>query len=290
MKEQRLLFLLLLTTFSLSAQVKGVVLDSISGKPVAYAAVIYENSRICVNTDENGNFVLPKNDSLNFIRVLNLGYFDRKTLKKPNLIVKLSPKTYELNDVIVTDKRYNEELIIGEINKIKTGYGNGGTSHMWAKLFKFEDSYYEYKHLKEIKFITKSRVKNSKLKLRLFTIDSLNEIKNDLIKEDIIITCKKGKQLQTIDISKFNVLFPEEGLMVGFENLVIEENKFEYNYTMEGKKGKIKGIRYEPSIKGFFSKEATVYSINNNKAFLIKYKPRNEQDFLDISIQITLTN
>lgn len=265
-------------------------MDSISGKPIAYAAVLYENSKIGVNTDENGNFVLPQKDSLNIIHVSNLGYFDKKVSKSPNIIIKLASKTYELNEIVLTDNRNNEELVIGEIKKIKTGYGNGGTSHMWAKLFKFEDNYYEYKHLKEIKFITKSRVKNSKLKFRLFTIDSLNEIKNDLIKEDIVITCKKGKQLQTIDISKFNVLFPVEGLMVGFENLVIEENKFEYVYTMEGKKGKFNGVRYEPSIKGFFSKEASVYSITKDKAYLFTAKPKKEQDFSDLSIQLTLTN
>jgi hypothetical protein len=290
MKEQRLLFLLLLTTLSLSAQVKGVVLDSISGKPIAYAAVIYENSRIGVNTDEKGNFILPQKDSLNLIHVSNLGYFDKKTSKSPNIIIKLAPKTYELNEVVVTDKRNNEELVIGEIKKKGSGYGNGGTSHMWAKLFNFEEKFYEFKYLKEIKFITKSRVKNSKLKLRLFIIDSLNIIQKDLVIEDIIITCNKGKQLQTIDLSKYNISFPEEGLMIGFENLVIEENKYEYNYTMEGKKGKFKGISYEPSIKGFFNKEPSVYSINNNKAFLMINKPRNEQDFHDISLQITLTN
>jgi hypothetical protein len=284
------ILLLLLISFSLSAQVKGVVLDSTSGKPIAYAAVLYENSRIGVNTNENGNFILPHKDSLNIIHVSNLGYFDKKITKSSDLIIKLAPKAYELNEVVVTDKRNNEELVIGEIKKNKTSYVNGGTSHMWAKLFKFEESFHEYKHLKEIKFITKSRVKNSKIKLRLFTIDSLNRINTDLIKEDIIITCKKGKQLQTIDITKYNILFPEEGLMIGFENLIIEQNKYEFTYTMEGKKGKFNGISYEPSIKGFFNKEPTVYSIIKNKAYLFTVKPIKEKDFNDMSIQLTLTN
>jgi hypothetical protein len=48
------IILLLLISFSLSAQVKGVVKDSISGKPIAYAAVMYENPKIGLNTDENG--------------------------------------------------------------------------------------------------------------------------------------------------------------------------------------------------------------------------------------------
>ncbi|WP_264560033.1 carboxypeptidase-like regulatory domain-containing protein [Flavobacterium sp. N2270] len=291
MKEKRFLSLILfIAAFSLSAQVKGIVLDSISDKPIVYAAVMYENSKIGVNTDENGNFILPQKDSLNIIHASNLGYFDKKISKDSNLIIKLAPKIYNLNEVVVTDKRNNEELIIGDIKKKGTGFSNGGTSHIWAKLFQFEDKFYVFKHVKEIKFITNSRVKNSILKLRLFTIDSLNIIKDDLIKEDIIITCKKGKQIQTIDISEYNIIFPEEGLMIGFENLVIEENKFEYIYTIEGQKGKHKGISYEPKIKGFFNNEATVYSISNNKAFLMIYKAKNQEGFHDISLQITLTN
>jgi len=282
--------ILLLISLSLSAQVKGVVLDSISGKPIAYAAVLYENSRIGVNTNENGNFILPLKDSLNIIHVSNLGYFDKKISKSSNLIINLAPKTYELNEVIVTDKKGNEEIIIGEINKPKTGYSNGGTSHIWAKLFKFEDEFYEFKYIKNISFMTKSRVKDSKIKIRIFTIDSLGEIENNLVNEDIIITCKKGKHIQMIDVSKYNILFPEEGLMIGFENLIIDQNKYEYNYTMEGKKGKFKGISYEPSIKGFFSKEASVYSITKNKAYLFTAKPKKEKDFHDMSIQITLSN
>lgn len=281
---------LLLTTFSLSAQVKGVVLDSISGKPIAYAAVLYENSRIGVNTNENGNFILPHKDSLNIIHVSNLGYFDKKISKSSDLIIKLAPKTYELNEVIVTDKKNNEEIIIGEIKKPKTGYSNGGTSHIWAKLFKFEDKFYEFKYVKNISFMTKSRVKDSKIKIRIFTTDSLGEIENNLINEDIIITCKKGKHIQMIDVSKYNILFPEEGLMIGFENLIIEQNKYEYTYTMEGKKGKFNGISYEPSIKGFFNKEPTVYSITKNKAYLFTAKPIKEKDFHDMNIQLTLSN
>ena len=75
---KQILFLLLLS-FSISAQVKGVVKDSISGKPIAYAVVIYENSKIGVNTDENGKFELPKNDAIQNIEISNLGYNDEES-------------------------------------------------------------------------------------------------------------------------------------------------------------------------------------------------------------------
>jgi hypothetical protein len=290
MKEQRLLFLLLLTTLSLSAQIKGVVLDSISGKPIAFAAVIYENSRIGVNTDENGNFLLPQKDSLNLIHFSNLGYFDKKIFKTSNLIIKLAPKTYELNEVVVIGKLNTQELVLGELKKDGTSYGNGGTSHMWGSFFNFEKGNKTFQFVKEIKFITRSRVKNSKIRLRIFTIDSLKEIDTDILEDEIIITCKKGKQLQTIDFTSYNLVFPKEGLMIAFESLVIEENKFEYNTTIEGKKGKFKRVTYEPHIVGYFDSEPNVYLIKNNKASLFNFQPKGYKTYHNISLQLTLTN
>lgn len=286
--KQTILFLLI--SFSLSAQVNGVVLDSISGKPIAYASVIYENTKIGVNTDDKGNFSLLENDTIQYLEITNLGYNSKRVLKSDAITIKLSQKVYELNEIIVSAKKNNSEITVGEIRKSQTGYNNGGISHMWAKFFKYEDKFSEFKYLKEIKFITKSRVKNAKLKLRIVTKDSLNAINNDLIQEDVLVTCKKGKQIQTIDVSKYNIIFPEEGLMIAFENLIIEENKYEYNYTKEGEKGKFKGVFYEPSIKGYFNHEANVYSITNNKAYLITYKPKSLNGFHDLSVQITLTN
>lgn len=291
MKEKRFLSLLiLLTTLYLSAQVKGVVLDSISGKPIAYAAVLYENSRIGVNTDENENFVLPQKDSLNIIHVSNLGYFDKKISKSSDLIIKITPKTYELNEVVVIGKLNTQELVLGELIKDGTSYGNGGTSHMWGRFFKFEKENKTFQFIKEIKFITRSRVKNSKIKLRIFTIDSLKEIETDILEDEIIITCKKGKQLQTIDLTSYNLVFPKEGLMVAFESLVIEENKFEYNATIEGKKGKFKRVTYEPHIIGYFDSEPNVYLIKDNKASLFNFQPKGYKMYHNISLQLTLTN
>jgi hypothetical protein len=289
MKEKRLLTLFfLLISISLSAQVKGVVLDSVSGKPIAYAAVMYENSKIGVNTDEYGVFLLPKNDTIKHIQITNLGYNSKTVLTNNELTLKLSPSIYQLNEIVVIRKQNNKQIIIGDLKKKGSSYGNGGTSHMWGIKFPYKSENEIFKFIKEVKFITKSRVKNSKLKLRIFTIDSLNEIEKNILEDEIIITCKKGKQLQTIDLSNYNLVFPKEGLLIAFENIIVEENKFEYNYTMEGKKGNFKGVSYEPSILGYFDSQPNVYSIKNNKAHLLTNKPNTKDGFHNLSVQLTL--
>jgi CarboxypepD_reg-like domain len=49
---------LLLISFSISAQIKGVVKDSISGKPIPYVNILVENENIGTTSEENGEFVI----------------------------------------------------------------------------------------------------------------------------------------------------------------------------------------------------------------------------------------
>ena len=50
--------MLLLMSFCVSAQVKGVVKDSISGKPIPYATIFIENENTGTTTEIDGSFTL----------------------------------------------------------------------------------------------------------------------------------------------------------------------------------------------------------------------------------------
>ena len=66
--------LLFLFTISATAQIKGVVRDSITKEPIAYAAIVYENTEIGTNANEKGEFELTKHESNFIINVSCLGY------------------------------------------------------------------------------------------------------------------------------------------------------------------------------------------------------------------------
>ncbi len=286
---KQILFLLLIS-FSLSAQIKGVVKDSISGKPIAYAAVLYENSKIGVNTDENGNFELPKNDVIQNIQISNLGYNSKTILKRNDLIISLSPKTYELKEVVVEAKQNTKQIELGKLKTGNVSFSNSGTANLWGSFFPYTLRNITFKFIKEVKFITKSRKTNSKIKFRLFTLNSTTNEVTNLLDEEIIITCEKGKQIHTVNLTSYNLVFPTEGLMVAFENLVIEENKFEYTESVKGQKEKMNVVKYEPSIVGYNDEEPNVYSIYKNKASLLNFKEKPSTKQPNLSLQLTLTN
>lgn len=76
------ILLLLLTTFSLSAQVKGVVLDSISGKPIAYVGVFTSKPELNFSADEKGKFEVEGFQKTDTLWFFTTGYQIKKILVK----------------------------------------------------------------------------------------------------------------------------------------------------------------------------------------------------------------
>ena len=56
------LFFFFLFSLSLSAQIKGVVTDSLSGKPIPFVSVWSENQNIGTTSEEDGTFTINTNE------------------------------------------------------------------------------------------------------------------------------------------------------------------------------------------------------------------------------------
>jgi hypothetical protein len=119
--------------------------------------------------------------------------------------------------------------------------------------------------VKKIKIKTRSRVNNAKFKIRIFSVNKEGFPGNDLLDEDIIVTVKKGKKNNLIDISNFKLVFPEEGLFVAYEVLKIESNKYEFEYTEYNSKKLIKKIYYAPDFECNLVVEQNTYHFRNGK-------------------------
>ena len=112
MKRLRLLFLLVnLVAF---AQTKGVVKDSISGKPIPYVNIWVQNENIGTTSQEDGTFEINTNDKSKKLSFNAIG-FEKKivTISNSNLVL-LKPVEYQLDEVVIV-KRFGTKLI--EIGK-----------------------------------------------------------------------------------------------------------------------------------------------------------------------------
>jgi hypothetical protein len=233
-------------TISLTAQIRGVVKDSISSEPIPYVNIWVENETIGTTSETNGSFSLDIKEEKVLV-FSALGYEIKKASSKSELIL-LKPKVFELNEVVIEQPKFKNEIEIGtklQKNSIRISDQVGNIK---GRYFPFQKEYKETKFIRKIKIFTKSEITNSKFKLRILSVDINGFPDTDMINEDIIITVKKGKSENIINLEEYNFVFPERGIFVVFETLFLDENKRQYKSYNEFTKQKSQLNIYEPGL------------------------------------------
>ena len=216
-------FFFLFLSFSLSAQIRGVVKDSISGEPISYVNIWVENETTGTTSEANGSFSLDvKKDKTIVFSVLG---FEKKKLKGTDVgIVQLNPIAYELDEVIVLDKKESKQVEIGNIkNAIFQSFDNG--PKVEAKYFPYKDSYTKTKYIKEVTIFTDSRIDNATIKIHFYSVDQNGAPGPELLTKDFIVNLKKGVIKHRFSVADYDLVFPKNGLFVAYEKLLIESNK-----------------------------------------------------------------
>lgn len=222
-------FFLLFSCF-VSAQIKGVVKDSLTGKPIPYVNIWVENENIGSTSEGNGTFFInttAKNKKLIFS---TLG-FEKKIIKASEVSeVNLKPMAYSLDEVVISKSIGTKKIEIGKTNsEIYQAFDNG--PKIDTKFFPYFSSYKKTKYLKQVSIYTDSRIENAIIKIHFYTVDSNGFPGEELLDKDFVVTVKKGTRINRFDLTEFNLKFPKNGLFVGFEKLMIEKNKTEKTIT-----------------------------------------------------------
>ena len=292
MKNNILFIWFILISFSLSAQIKGVVVDE-SGKPIPYVNIWVEGENIGTTSQEDGTFIIICNEEKVLV-FSAIGYENKKTALNNIKQIVLKSKTFSLNEVVITTLKNSKELEIGGAKKIHHTQLSGDKPWIYAKLFPFEAIYDETPFLKKIIFFSNSEKNNAKLKIRFFQLeDSIPT--NDLMEEDIIVTVKKGMRKNVIDISKYKLRIPKNGVLVGLEWLIIPENFYEFKYTDGKTKKRIVTPNYAPSLVINYCDELNSFTYSSGMwRRARKYKLNNDKPWdnktMTPAINLILTN
>lgn len=243
----KFLVFLLFLTFSLSAQIRGVVKDSITGEPIPFVNIWVENETVGTTSESNGSFSLDIKEEKMLV-FSALGYEVKKASSKSEVIL-LKSKVFELKEVVIEQPKFNKEIEVGnyETSGFRIGLGNINS----AVYFKPYDEMITHPFLKEIKFLTKSDIEKAKIRIKILTINADNSPGESLIDEEIIVSVKKGKNKNTIDLSGYRFKIPLNGFFISFEKLLIEENKYYTEHTYkdhQGNKITQKSMSIEPEL------------------------------------------
>ena len=297
MKQLLTITFLLLSTFGFS-QFKAVIINSETKKKVPYVNIWVENENIGATSNEEGEFEL-KIDSSKIILFSAIG-FETKRINSDSIknTLELKPLVTQLGEVVIVSERQSQELIIGKFKKSKINHYFGARTMPWilARFFEYKEEYSNTPFLKTIGVLTDSDIKDAKFIIRLYSVGENGEPDKYIYDKNIFGIAKKGKNITEIDVSDLNIAFPEEGLFIAIEMLIIESNKYEYKYIIEGSRKKLDGISYEPTIgilpeiiegKGWafrlgkWSKLSTKHQSDN---------PYYDNKFRSVAIELTLTN
>ncbi|MDP5027786.1 MAG: carboxypeptidase-like regulatory domain-containing protein [Flavobacterium sp.] len=283
-------FLFFFISFSLSAQIRGVVKDSISGEPIPYVNIWVENETIGTTSETNGSFSLDiKEEKLLVFSAL--GYEIKKASSKSEVIL-LKPKVVELKEVVISIPKKSKELEIG-VSK-KRYYLPESQVEPWiiAKKFDVDENNQDVNFVKDINFFIKSEIQKGVFRVRFFEVNSDGMPGEDLVSEEIIVEVKKGKSKITVDVSKYNIQIPKEGIVVGFESLFINRNKYNQKASLNGTKKTIYIVNYGPHIEYCMDSNETSYVFRSSrwiKQTRTKYNEKETRSFAP-AITLTLTN
>ncbi|NHN25597.1 carboxypeptidase-like regulatory domain-containing protein [Flavobacterium jejuense] len=249
MKQKRLLTLfLLLITFFLSAQVKGIVKDSLTGKPISFVNIWVENENIGTTSEIDGTFLLDIKEEKNII--FSAIGFKTKNVKSTAIEnVQLVGKVYDLNEVVLTSSKKTKQIKIGNYDASGFRYRLDFNSN--AVFFEATEDVLKHPYLKEIKFHTISDIDKAIIRIRILESNVDKTPGDDIINEEIIVEVKKGSKANKKDFTDLNIKIPENGFYIVFEKLLIEENKYYSERTYKdnlGNKYKRKEFSYQPNL------------------------------------------
>ena len=216
----------LLITFSLSAQIKGIVKDSISGKPIPFVNIWVENEEIGTTSDFDGSFSILVKDTNKKLVFSALG-FEKKRVNVTNVKeVLLKASLIELDEVVLLNKKETKEIEIGKTeNSILQTFDNG--PKIEAKFFPYQESYKKTKFIKKVTIQTDSKIVEATIKIHFYAVNEDGSPGEELLTKDFLVTIKQGILKNKINVSNFNLVLPTNGIFVAYEKLMIESNKQE---------------------------------------------------------------
>jgi hypothetical protein len=161
----------------------------------------------------------------------------------------LKPILFELATVTVNPPKFEKKIRTGKIDKKVTGLNCISNEQPWriGKIFPYNSIYDDKPFLKEIEIFTSAHADRT-MQIRILEVGE-EAIENwQILESDILIKIEKGQNITKIDLKPYQIKMPKSGVMIVVEWLLIDENRFEFEYKKIEDVVQSNGFFYEPSI------------------------------------------
>jgi len=256
-----------LSSFLSFSQTSGIVVDEYD-KPIPYVNIWVEGENIGTSSEEDGRFIIDINDKNKNLLFSIIGFEKKKVKVSQASKVVLQSITNELEEVVIFNKKETKQIEIGVIeNSVFQAFENGPKNDI--KFFPYNPKFSKTKYIKQVKIATDSKIETATIKFHFYSVDENGFPGKELLKKDLIVNIKNGGKSSKVNVSDYNLTMPKNGIFVGFEKLMIENNKLErtsidrntnklttqklyypfvlYNYVQNPKTFSFLGGKWEPN-------------------------------------------
>ena len=280
MKKNIFWCLMVLVASSVSAQIKGIVVDE-SNKPISFVNIWVQNENNSTTSEENGEFTINCLPNKNLI-FSALGY-EKKTVKASEAEkVVLKINAVELSEIVIA-KRFETRVI--EIGKVKNetyqAFENG--PRIDAKFFPYLAKYKRTRYIKQVNFFTDNQLESASFKVHFYSVNPDGSPGEELLQKDFLVSVKKGVKKTYFNVTDFNLKMPKTGVFVGFEKLIIERNKLEKEVVDSNTQKTTIQKMYFPYILYNFVQRDFVYTFSGGK-----WSKQTKQDVSNPSDKMTV--
>jgi hypothetical protein len=223
---------------------RGTVIDKETNKPLMFSIVEIKALKIGTYSDSIGNFTITYKSINDTVEFYSLGYKSKKYQiadfnKLTNKAIKLEPNYINLKEVVVVPHKY-KTIKLGTTTKkpwrLQVANIFGGQYGIYIK-----NTFKETGYVKNVSFyITKVGYPNTPFRIRIYSKDQLKECPGkDLLNENVIVSNPNGEGWFTVDISKYSVPFPADGIFVTMEWIYSgDQYYYTYEHVLKTKDGK----------------------------------------------------
>lgn len=190
LKKSYIIIFILITNLSF-CQLRGIVIDSTTMKPIENVNIRFENDSTGTTTNREGIFELNKYNNVKWLKFSSIGYEDKKIMiDSLKSIITLKQKIYILDGILIESKKI---IKIGNLkkSKIKDYFTSASGNLKIGRYFPFFEKYKNKKYINKIKIVTKSEIDNVTFKVSLYESDSTGKPNKLIYNENIFGVAKK---------------------------------------------------------------------------------------------------
>ena len=208
--------------------------------------------------------------------------------------------TTTIDSVEIAAKRQSNTVTIGNASrKDAVIQPHSSDWDMLGKLFIYKEEYATTPYIKEVEVFTRNKSKSdATFKIHLYTMGPDSLPAQELVPGGIVAAAKRGMRKTVADVSAYNLIMPQGGLIVSYEWLKNDGNLYPYEATGSFDNGEVKmakrkdrAMTYAPDLYRNDGPEAIGYWCKGTwHKFLMNQWSRSNGMWFIPAINISLSN